>query len=275
MTERPTSTCHEPEVGDLIGRYEHGLLTGEEKRRFEAHLLECDHCFAELERGAEVASAMRAHAPALRHALQPQPAARVSGAERGTRGTSAPGAGHGWSALARGARRFWRGPVWVPAAVAALLLLFLLNAPWRTPDPEDLVRYPTQVAAEDLMRAGDRPGALAELLAAGGGHLNAGDYGAAVRFLRAARDRAPEDARAAAWLGLALALGGRPEDALGHLEAAAAAPDTARPAQALWTLAHCYLDLGRTDDAHAVLMRIRDEEDPYAHEAARLLARLR
>jgi len=40
--------CTDQEKAKLIGSYELGLLSREEKERFEAHLLECDACFQDL-----------------------------------------------------------------------------------------------------------------------------------------------------------------------------------------------------------------------------------
>ena len=52
-------SCTDPGTGSMVGSYELGVLTGTEKRRFEAHLLQCDHCFQELYRAESVASLVR------------------------------------------------------------------------------------------------------------------------------------------------------------------------------------------------------------------------
>jgi hypothetical protein len=51
--------CSEPAKGDLRASFELGVLSPEEKRQFEAHLLECDHCFEDLYRSAPVAELVR------------------------------------------------------------------------------------------------------------------------------------------------------------------------------------------------------------------------
>ena len=40
--------CINPQIGQMIGRYEFNLLDRDEKRQFELHLLQCDACFQDL-----------------------------------------------------------------------------------------------------------------------------------------------------------------------------------------------------------------------------------
>jgi hypothetical protein len=51
--------CSDPKTGKLIGSYELGLLSGEEKSLFESHLLGCDACFEDLYRMSPVAGRLR------------------------------------------------------------------------------------------------------------------------------------------------------------------------------------------------------------------------
>lgn len=51
--------CTDPAKGELRGSFELGVLSSEEKQEFEAHLLECDHCFEDLYRSAPVAELVR------------------------------------------------------------------------------------------------------------------------------------------------------------------------------------------------------------------------
>jgi len=52
-------TCTNQKTGKLIGGYELGLLSKVEKRRFETHLQDCDHCFQSLYQTAPLAILMR------------------------------------------------------------------------------------------------------------------------------------------------------------------------------------------------------------------------
>jgi tetratricopeptide (TPR) repeat protein len=56
---RRNVVCIDPDTGELKGSFELGLLSPEEKRQFETHLLECDRCFQELYRSAPVAELTR------------------------------------------------------------------------------------------------------------------------------------------------------------------------------------------------------------------------
>ena len=51
--------CTDERTGQLIGSYELGLLSKQERKSFEAHVLKCDHCFQDLYRTAPVVSVMK------------------------------------------------------------------------------------------------------------------------------------------------------------------------------------------------------------------------
>ena len=57
--------CTDPETGQLIGSYELDLLSEDERKRFEAHVVQCDHCFQDLYRTAPVISIMKPGGRAL------------------------------------------------------------------------------------------------------------------------------------------------------------------------------------------------------------------
>lgn len=52
-------TCKDQDISKLIGSYELGLLSKEEQRRFEDHLLDCESCFQSLYRTAPIANMIR------------------------------------------------------------------------------------------------------------------------------------------------------------------------------------------------------------------------
>jgi len=51
--------CTDKDFGKLIGGFELGLLSDEEKLQFENHLLECEYCFQDLYRTAPLIDLMR------------------------------------------------------------------------------------------------------------------------------------------------------------------------------------------------------------------------
>jgi hypothetical protein len=52
-------SCTNKNIGELIGSYELGLLSEEEKLRFESHLLECEYCFQSLYQAAPITDLVR------------------------------------------------------------------------------------------------------------------------------------------------------------------------------------------------------------------------
>lgn len=51
--------CIDPELGALLFAYEIGALSAEDVKRFELHLLECEHCFKEAESFSEYSKMLR------------------------------------------------------------------------------------------------------------------------------------------------------------------------------------------------------------------------
>ncbi len=52
-------SCTDQDLGKLLGSYELGLLSDEERRQFENHLLECETCFQSLYQGAPITNLIR------------------------------------------------------------------------------------------------------------------------------------------------------------------------------------------------------------------------
>ena len=87
-------TCTNPELGRLVGSYELGLLSPEERCRFEKHVWECDGCFQDLGEMAPVAESVRQArlAPEGNIELEderPEPVSRLSPCHRQHRAVSA------------------------------------------------------------------------------------------------------------------------------------------------------------------------------------------
>jgi hypothetical protein len=51
--------CTDPELGALLFAYETGALSAEDTKRFELHLLECEHCFKEAESFSKYSKMLR------------------------------------------------------------------------------------------------------------------------------------------------------------------------------------------------------------------------
>ena len=66
------SACTNPDIGQMIGRYEFGLLTPEEKQAFEVHALECDACFQDLHAFSPAVKIIKKNVKQFRKAVQPE-----------------------------------------------------------------------------------------------------------------------------------------------------------------------------------------------------------
>jgi tetratricopeptide (TPR) repeat protein len=249
-------------MAHLLARYEFGALSDEERKAFEAHVLECDSCFAELERGSIAVAALRDRALEWRAALRGEPA----GARR-----AAPSVGERLRALLG---RLPSPRLLVPALavlLAAVVVTVRLAGP---PGFTRLATFPTEDVASGVVRGPAADDAVRELMDAGAGYFDLGRYDeAAVRF-RAALARDPQAADAAYLLGLCDALSGRVREAIPTLEnAARLAGGDLRP-KATWVLANAYLKAGRLDDARRTLESLSAGEGESAAAARDLLARL-
>ena len=52
-------SCTDKNIGELIGSYELGLLSEDERRKFENHLFECEYCFQSLYENAPITDLVR------------------------------------------------------------------------------------------------------------------------------------------------------------------------------------------------------------------------
>lgn len=240
----------------LLLYYELGGLSRRDRAAFEAHTLECDTCFAELEHGAAVFGALREHKADALRALAP-------------------------AASPLGERR--RASFWVPhfrfaaPAFAALLLVtvgILLHDTRERPNVRDLAEFPREKLPVSTLRAPAMRDAADELMASGASYYELGNYAEAARRFEAALARSPGRADAAYYLGLARALAGDLPAAVGALERAEALAQGELQARAAWALANAYLASDRKGDASRVLEELAAGQGAYAGRAREKLARL-
>lgn len=245
------------EMSGLLGAYQLGALQEEERRAFEAHALECDVCFDELERGSVVSATLRTDRARWRKALDPAAGTRE-------------GIGAWWRALSR---------PWILAPAAAMVILIAVTVARRSADLGDVRQLATFSLPRETSIArgsGDvAPGdAVAELIETGLAHLELGQSEEAERRFRAALDRDPNAVEATYLLGLSLAKRGRIDEARPLLTDAAHRATGALAAEASWTLANADLAAGRARDARAVLESLATTAGNRAADARDLLQRL-
>ena len=260
MTETEAkAVCSRPEMSVLLPRYEFGALSEIERTTFERHVLECEACFEELERGFAVAQALRDRAPMF---------VKVLGEARPDLATSAKPTGQGQRFRGLGARLL------VPALAA--LVLGIVSVTWlvRPPREARLATFPREAMPSGTVRAPGTDDAVRELMASGAAYFELGRYDEAARRFRGARERDPSLAEAAYALGLSMALAGDARDALPHLEDASRRATGALRDKARWVLANAYLRAGDGAAARRELSALATGSGDYATRARDLAAQL-
>lgn len=126
-----TDRCNDPRCGKLLYAYELGMLDDSEREMLELHLLECDYCFARVEKFSGAAGLFR-ESKAVKELAARQGVNRVEGEDEDARGPIA---------------RIWGSAAFKISLAAAALLIFLVLHPWQ------LEFRPTQeaVAAESRL----------------------------------------------------------------------------------------------------------------------------
>ena len=268
MTSAP---CPRPELQALVARYELGALEAAERAAFEQHVLECDACVAELERGARMAEALREGRSRFASLLQEEPAAPAAAA-------AAPATVSVPTPRVRqrpeGRVRFFR-PRWLAPAAAALLVGAGLWQEARRSDIRRWASFPRQIAASGSVRGGAPPDAVTELLDAGASYFNLGQHAEAQRYFRAALERAPDSVPAAYGLGLVLAVSGDLQSAIPLLERAASRAEGEQREAVQWVLANASLAQGEREAALRVLALLAASQGAPAARAQDLDRRLR
>lgn len=251
--------CERPELQRLIGRHEFAALNEEERLALEAHVLECDICFAELELGAEVAALLRERAPDLARTLR-EPVSRRKSESFVDR-------------LLR-IRNELRPRVAVAAAVVLLAASAGVFVHSRLSDPARLARFPREELASHLLRGASDKRAVQELLDAGAAHFDLGHYAEAARRFHAALSLDPGQAETAYLAGLSQALAGEVREAIPDLELAARLAPEDLQAKVSWVLANAYLATGETAKAIALLENLGRDPGVFGDQARTLLERL-
>jgi tetratricopeptide (TPR) repeat protein len=262
MTEAEArAACSRPQMGALLPRYEFGALTNSERSAFERHVLECEACFEELERGFAAAGTLRDHSGEFLRVLDE--------ARRETAGSAVPAARRGsWL------DRVFRAPVAVPALVVLVATLVITTWLARRPGEARFATFPREAMPSETVRAPGTDDAARELMASGAAYCNLGRYDMAARRFRAARERDPSSAEAAYALGLSMALAGDARGAIPHLEAASRLASGDLRDKAGWVLANAYLRAGDGAAARRELSVLATGSGEFAARARELAARL-
>jgi tetratricopeptide (TPR) repeat protein len=231
----------------LLPYYDWDALPETERAILESHALECDACFAELERGAMAAHVLRDHREEALRALgapsEKQP--RIL---------------------------FWKKPwVLVPAA-AGLLIVGLFFA--SRPDYQDLASFPLEPESSNIVRGPSTNDAVNELIQVGLARLDLEQYAEAEQAFASAVARDPRSARATYLLGITRAREGRMEAAIPSLDAAVELASPELRSHAQWALANAHLAAGHLQPAKDILNVLTTGTGDVAEKARALLSKL-
>ena len=249
----------------LLACFETGSVTEEERLELEAHLLECDVCFAELERGSEVVAALVGNRSRWLSLLEPSTAPQPDRA--GVR--PVPRARSFF-------RRYWS---WRPvlAATAVLVLLAVAASLRLLPTGTGyaaLASFPHEKLSADLVRGGQLTDTVREIMETGAGYYDTGRYREAENYFRAALNRDGTLAEAAYLVGLCRIAVEDYAGAVPLLEKAAGLADESLKSRALWALANADLKTRNLASARLILGDLASGNDEYTTMAQKLLERL-
>ncbi|MFQ5632487.1 MAG: tetratricopeptide repeat protein, partial [bacterium] len=241
--------CTEPDIGKLITLYEFDALSGDERRKFESHLLSCDECFQSLYTLSPVVERMRENPERFLPALQ--------------KGDSI------WAALkekivavARDCKKaIGRMPVpariAVPATAAITALLFLF---WPVPHLSDLASIEPVPYRPLQVRGGALTGEAVRLFEEGMATYAQNDYAAAAEKLALAVRQDSTNASFHFYLGLCYLLSDSVHSAIEHFQQAIALDGNAVLEKTYWYLGNAWLLKGEREKALEVLRKMVEME---------------
>lgn len=254
--------CTNPQIGKWLVLYQFGQLSSEEKKRFEAHLLECDRCCQEAYVLGPVVERLKANPrPFLAElaALAPPPRGIVDRlTQTGDRIFSVPKQALGWALT---------GVV----IIALITLVFFLRGPAELRDLAEI--EPHYFHAINAMG----PAAQTEaerLFLQGMTHYGSGEYNDAIVLLERAAALDSSAAEFQFYLGVTNLLLGRPHAALAPLQQSIARDKTRYEPRARWYMANAYLELNDAQQALTELQRIARRQGEYAAQAREMIAKI-
>lgn len=261
--------CQDPKIGKLIMRYELNLVSDEEKRLFEAHLLDCDACYLELYSLSPAIKTMAANKEALLAVLETGEEEKVADIESDQRARRffSIDLSH-WS---RRPRIGWQLGL---AALAMILVAILLTPLQQTPaELATIGEAPLPLHVKQLLGRRATPGEQ-DMMQQGLVAYDNSDYVEAVRWLSKAHRAEPDNYLASFYLGASYLMLAQPDSAAASLQHAVGTPWQEQAVRARWLLANTYLLQDEVSRAKEQLRLVQAAGGEYANEATELLARL-
>lgn len=248
--------CIDSSLGELFPKYQLDRLSEGEKRRFEAHVLQCDYCFQQVYALGPAFARIKENPQMFMQALTEAEPEGLWGKFKA-----------GFVGIPVGAR-------WLAAAVVAVLAVLLVQ-PFRGPkslaDLAQVEPYPFHVLAP---MGAEGKTEVETVFFQGMQSYNAGNYQAALPHLNEAVLGDPTDAEFQFFLGITHLLAGDAASALAPLQAAISLDPTRFEARARWYLGNAYLLLLDAESAEVELSSVVALNREYAAQSKELLEHL-
>jgi len=257
-------SCMDSEIGKLITLYEFDALSDDDKRKFETHLLSCNHCFRSLYGMSPVVERMREHPEQFMPAVAEREPLWATTKKRFGASVS------DWFEAVGRIPALVR--IALPVAVTVTVLLFLIIP--AEPHLSDLARIepvpyrPMQMKAGALTTEADR------LFEQGMALYTQEDYANAARKLALAVQRDSTDASFHFYSGLCYLLSGGVDVAIAHFQRAIALGGDSVLERAYWYLGNAWLLKGKRDSALEAFRKVAEMEGDYEWEAEEVVGKI-
>lgn len=255
--------CTNKDIGQLITLYEFGQLSEEEKKLFEMHLLECDHCFHSLHNLSPVVERMLENPELFVSAIQePERASTFEVVKNWLEKT-----------LAGGRDVLERLPLWgkvaLPAGVAVAILLIILQPSRQLSDLARIEPIPYRA----LQIRGSIEGSE-RLFEEGMQFYVEQKYDQAAAKLALAVEKQPDNVSFQFYLGLSYLLAEKSGEAIEHLEKVIELGGNSLLEKAHWYLGNAYLLKGDGEKAMQAFEKVVEMQRDYEWEAREMMGKI-
>jgi len=254
--------CTTPKIGKLSLLYHFDQLSDEERKRFEAHLLECDHCFQETYAFGPVIETMRKDPEPFLAALAKKKPARIP-ARKPRR--------EFYIGLVEAIGRI-PGRIAIPVAAIAMVLLFLLLRP--NAELSDLALIEPVPYHSLQVKSGAEVTDAERLFEEGMAAYVQKDYADAIEKLAVAVNQDSTNAGFHFYLGLCYLLAQNIDPAIAHLQRAVALGGNSVLEKTCWYLGNAWLLKNDRAQALAAFRKVMEIEGDYQWEAEAIIGKI-
>ena len=251
--------CSDPKIGELIILYEFEALSGDDKRKFETHLLSCDYCFESLYELAPAMERLRKNPARFLPALAPRTIKRKAL----------------FDGIITAIREFLRPlpPLVrfaIPAVAVALFFLFIRP----TTELSDLARLEPLPYRSLQIKSGAATTATERFFEAGMTAYVQKDYAGAIGQLAFAARQDSTNASFHFYLGLCYLLSNQVEPAIEHLQRTIALGGNSVLEKTYWYLGNAWLLQEDRVHALAAFQKVTELEGDYQWEAKAIMDKI-